>query len=577
MDRVIEGLCNKFQSDHGLNALPGDEVFECFVGYYFTKSLHEVDFDPQEFRMGGGGDLAIDTAAIIINGDLLIDAADVIDAVDQAKSLDVHFILTQGKRSEGFSSAVFTELADNIKNIFSRNRIPYQSSPEIENLSKCVEAIYSNIAKFKPDLPSISVAYCTTGRTGDALLEQKRLSAESAIDDMNLFSSVNCFAVGAKELRNYCRRATEAVEVEFSMPRKVSMPRIPNVEQAHLGLLPAKELVRIITDPGGAIRKNLFYENVRDFQDYNPVNLEIQSTIRDATKRNGFAVLNNGVTIVARTLTVAGEDFVMSDFQIVNGCQTCHVLFDEKDLLADDTWVNVKIIQSKDEEVISGITAATNRQTAVTDEDLEAREHFHKELEDLFSTYSDEKKLYYERRSQQYRSVEGVERTRIISRGVLTRSFASMFLDEPARAGRYFKELRDARKKDLFRDNQSPVAYYTSAFSIYRIEWLFRNRKVDRKYAAAKYQLLMGVKLILHGSTPLPEGNRKGRRYCEDILNIMWDPIKSEEIIQKLIPALNGAASAENDDESLSRDSVRTLKFTENFKKEVLKIRSQIK
>lgn len=66
------------------------------------------------------------------------------------------------------------------------------------------------------------------------------------------------------------------------MPKRLTLPKIPGVEQAFLGVISGKELVRVISDPGQGIRKTLFYENVRDFQDYNPVNLEIQR--RSATR-----------------------------------------------------------------------------------------------------------------------------------------------------------------------------------------------------------------------------------------------------------------------------------------------------
>ncbi|WP_446719262.1 AIPR family protein, partial [Herbaspirillum sp. C7C2] len=39
-----------------------------------------------------------------------------------------------------------------------------------------------------------------------------------------------------------------------------------------------------------------------------------------------FCVLNNRVTIVATSLTPAGNHFTLRDYQIVNGCQTSNVL-----------------------------------------------------------------------------------------------------------------------------------------------------------------------------------------------------------------------------------------------------------
>ena len=79
--------------------------------------------------------------------------------------------------------------------------------------------------------------------------------------------------------------------------------------------------------------------------------------------------------------------------------------------------------------------------TAVTDEDLEAKERFHKELEELFKSFEEPERLYYERRSAQYSPQSGLEKTRIVSRGQLTRAYASVFLGEAAKAASGFLGL----------------------------------------------------------------------------------------------------------------------------------------
>ncbi|MFG1855997.1 AIPR family protein [Actinomadura geliboluensis] len=572
MDRIIEGLCQRFQQERGLRALSTSEAFETFSGFCVLSSFFEDEFDPEEFRLGSKGDLGIDVAGFIVNGDLLLDAADVRAAISQARVLDVRIVIVQAKQTQGFEAKVFTDLADNLVELFTADSLSYPASPDVQNIRECIDAMYSDLGKFQRGLPGISVRYVSTGATGDAMLEAKRKAAAKRIDQTNYFTDVDVRPLGARELRDLYQRATEAVSADFTMPKRISLPKIPDVDQAFLGVLPATDLVQILTDPGGGIRKTLFYENVRDFQDYNPVNVEIQQTVRDPERRDRFAVLNNGITIVTRELTVAGDDIHIRDFQIVNGCQTCHVLFDEKVNLEDGIHVTVKIIQSSKEDVIAGITAATNRQTAVSDEDLEGREAFHKELENLFTSFPEGERLYYERRSRQYSS-QNIEKTRVITRGLLTRTYASMFLDEPSRAGRYYKELKEARASDLFNDRDSALAYYTSAATFYRIDWLFRNKRLDRRYSPAKYQLLMAIKVYLLGEGALPQGNRLAERECRKILDVVWEPHKAEELVQELLPAVDAAARAESNTDVITRDTVRTQRFADNLRREILALR----
>ncbi|MEV7413232.1 AIPR family protein [Streptomyces althioticus] len=572
MDRITQGLVNQFQQERGLRSLSESEAFEDFAGFCVISSYFEDEFDPDEFRMGAGGDLGVDVAAMIINGDLLLDAADVRSAVAQARTLDVRFIIVQSKTTQGFEAKVFTELADNLVELFTSDTLDYPASPEIANLRECIDVIYADLGKLSRGLPSLSIRYASTGAVGDHMLEGKRKAAVKRLDSTNFFSEVEALPLGARELRDLYQRATSAVSAEFTMPKRITLPKMPGVDQAFLGILPAVDLVRIITDPGGGIRKTLFFENVRDFQDYNPVNLEIQHTVRDSHERERFAVLNNGITIVTRELTLAGDDIHIRDFQIVNGCQTYHVLFDEKGNLTAGVHVNVRLIQSREENVITGITTATNRQTAVTDEDLQAREVFHKELEGLFQSFPESERLYYERRSRQYGSQQSVEKTRIVTRSQLTRTYASMFLNEPSRAGRYYKELKETRSDDLFQPDQSALAYYTSAATAYRVEWLFRNKRIDRAYAPAKYQLLMAIKVYLLGTKDLPQGNRLASRECKKILDIVWNPVEAEALVQKLLPAVDKAALVEDPSGVITRDTVRTQRFAENLRREVQKL-----
>lgn len=569
MDRIVKSLTDAFAQEQGIAALDEATQFEAFVANATLSAYYDDDFNPLDFVIGAGGDLGVDVAAIVINGDLLLDATDVELAVAAARQLDVKFVFAQAKRPESFQAAVFTDISDNLRHLFKDESLRYPANADVVNLKAAIKAVFADISKFSNGLPDIAVRYVTTGSVGDALLEEKRQSAASVLDATNYFNTVTVQAVGARQLRDQHQAATAAVSAAFTMDKRITLPRMPGVTQAFIGVLPAKRLVDVLTDASGGIRKSLFFDNVRDFQDFNSVNLEIMASLNDAVRRNQFSVLNNGITIVARELTLAGDDFSLKDFQIVNGCQTCHVLFHAQAQLTKDVHVSVRIIQSQDEDVIAGITAATNRQTAVTDDDLAAREQFHKDLEALFTTFSSGEELYYERRSKQY-AENNVERTRIVTRPQLIRIFASMFLDEPARAGRYVRELREARRSDLFNPNQNPLAYYTSAAAYYRIEWLLRNRRIDRSYSPARYQLLAAMKVRIIGDGPLPAGNRKSKVECDKLLKVIWDAQASEDLVKELLPVIDEVVSEENPGQTLTRDTVRTRSFTDKLKAKVL-------
>ena len=126
-----------------------------------------------------------------------------------------------------------------------------------------------------------------------------------------------------------------------------------------MGFIPASEYLKLITDEHGNIRKTVFYDNVRDFQGENKVNGKIAATLQSNAKAE-FVIRNNGVTVVAKSLTRTGNRFALTDYQVVNGCQTSHVLFANGDLIDSSVAVPIKIIATISEEATKGIFESTN-------------------------------------------------------------------------------------------------------------------------------------------------------------------------------------------------------------------------
>ena len=169
--------------------------------------------------------------------------------------------------------------------------------------------------------------------------------------------------------------------------------------QAFLGFLSAREFTELIEDDNGDIIRGLFYDNVRDWQDYNEVNTEIRTTLESPSDKDLFVLMNNGITIIARTIQPTGNRFYISDYQIVNGCQTSHVLFDHKNTLDSKVLVPVRLIGTQDENIIHSIIRATNRQTEVKEEQFFALEEFPKKLEAYFQSFAEQEKKDFLRAS----------------------------------------------------------------------------------------------------------------------------------------------------------------------------------
>lgn len=229
---------------------------------------------------------------------------------------------------------------------------------------------------------------------------------------------------------------------------------------------------------------------------------------------------------------------------MVNGCQTCHVLFDERDRLTDDVQLSIRVVHSEDEAVIAGIIAATNRQTAVSEEDLSAREDFHMKLEDWFGAQPPDRKLYYERRSKQYASRTDVEKTRVISRSQLTKAYAAMFLGEPAAVGHY-RDLTERRRDELFQEGQLPDPYYVAASAHYRIEWLLRTRRIRTQLRPARFHLLAALRWHVLGDARLASAPKQAAEQCRRLLDPLWDASAAERAFASLVPVIDNIIAVE--------------------------------
>ncbi|MFC7935231.1 AIPR family protein [Streptomyces sp. NPDC057387] len=571
MDRITGSFLNEFASERQLSHESESSKFEAFCAYCVISSEFDGEFDPVEMRTGGGNDLAVDSAALVVNGDIVTEPEEIDDLKKRNNYLQARILITQAKTTSGFDGARITDLADNLCDFFS-NAPSLPMSEELRNFKELIERLYENSTSFRKGSPDLVVRYVTTGSwTGDTHLTSKVAAAKARLEGLNIFETVDFTCLGAREIQSLYRSAKNTVEAEFLFQNQVLIPDIDGIEQSYIGTVAATEYLKLISDPNGNIRKSLFYENVRDFQDYNDVNRGIRSTLQEEHLRGRFVVLNNGITVVAREMGVVGNKFTLRDYQIVNGCQTSHVLFDEKDEL-DGVHVPLRLIVTQDEDVTSSVTAATNKQTLVSDEDLRALETLQKELEAFFEAHPIEKRLYYERRSKQHSSVPGLEKTRIITRPQLVRTYAAMMLDEAWRAGRYYKELQRIRGDDIFAPGDLPDPYYVSAVAAYRLEYFFRNNYVDGKYKPARYQILMAIRHYAEPG-PVPSKRRDLERYCTRLADRLWDAQEGPALVQAVLPIVDAAVRETEKDGILDRDTVRTQAFTDLMLKGVGSLR----
>jgi hypothetical protein len=559
MDRITENLLAEFANEREMTSLPEERQFEHFACYVTVRRQYSESFDTDHIITGDGHDTGIDGIAIIVN-DVLVTDIDEFESIQEGSAnLEVVFVFVQATRSANFDSSKIGTFAFGVADFFEEfPKLPRNS--KIADAATIMSAIYNRSSKFKRGNPACKMYYVTTGKLApDPNLEARKLSAIADLNAKNLFGTVDFIAVGADEAQKLYRQAKNAIAKDFTFSNRTVVPEINGVADAYIGLVSAPEFLSILRDDNGELLKGIFYDNVRDWQDYNAVNIEIRSTLESQLTKTRFALMNNGVTIIARTLQPTGNRFHIEDFQIVNGCQTSHVLFGQRENLDDSVMIPLRLISTQNEEVINAIIRATNRQTQVKEDQFFALTEFPKALEVYFQTFPGTHKLYYERRSRQYESLS-IEKTRVVNHDNLTRAFASTFLEEPHGATRNYTALKARMGKDLYAEGHRLEPYYVAAFAWYKLEYFFRSGRIEAKYKPARYHLLLAARLFAHQGM-LPRWNSKNMEtYCNVISETLWDQSKVESLFEKAAAAVHDVAKG-----VLNRDTIRTQIFTEGL------------
>ena len=549
MDRITQSLITELITNLEIKSESESKDFEKLATYTVVTNEYNKTFDVQELIVGEGNDTGIDGIAIIVNGQLIETTDEIDDLIEKNNFLEVEYIFVQAKTSSNFDGSEINSFLFGVQDFFSTNPKLVRND-DIKRFVEISNYIIDNAPLFKKN-PNIKLFYVTTGKWVDDLnLKGIIENGINSLEQTNLFTKIAFLPLGARDLATAYRKTKESTSATINFSNRITIPKINGVSQAYIGLLPYQEFLKIVADEEKKLL-NVFEDNVRDFQgDNNDVNGGIASTLNN-TDSEIFSVLNNGVTIVASTISPTGDQFTITDYQIVNGCQTSNVLYNNRNgVNIDKVFIPVKLIATTDEEVKTRITLATNNQTPIKKEQLASLTQFQRGLEQYYNSYTDDSKIFYERRSKQFSSDNTVVKSKIITVPYQIKSFAAMFLDEPHNVTSYFgaivKRLNEGRMQ-IFNNDHMFSPYYTSAFAFYKLETFFRKGNIDSSYKKVRFHILMLFRK-LYGKEPIPPFNsKKMDKYCNDLLEILNDDVKLLKSFKKCLEIIDNSGFDKSD------------------------------
>lgn len=542
MDVVTKSLLEEFSDSQKIDSSAQSERFEAFINYIVVSDIYPEEFDFNVVATGQG-EFGIDGLAIIVNDVIVGDEEQLDDIIAHHPVLQVQFLFTQAKTSSNFDGGDLSKFFQAVLDFF-REQTNFQQSGRILELQRIKNRLYLAAAKFVRGLPKLSLYYATTGTwTDDKNLCAIRDGFLAQANGLHTFASVSFHPLDATKVQKLYFQTKNAFRTTINFGQNLSLPEIPKVRESYIGLLSVSEYVKMITDDDGNVRRRLFFDNIRDFQGDTPVNKAIASTLLSETSIE-FPLRNNGVTIVTRKLQRVGPQFTLEDFQIVNGCQTSHVIAANAVANQQAIMIPIKIVATEDEEITRQVIIASNQQNKVDQESFWALDPIHKSIEIYFESKAGDQRLYYERRPGQFNTVPGIEKVRIITKDSLLKVYASVFLELPNQVGRYYKDLTPLIGKEIFAPDHEVHSYYTAAYIAYRLEYMFRNRRMGSDWKVFRFPLVMAARLILERDLKLDPTRKRTQAYCNSIDAVMADADQAQVVFEKGTKAIEQAVVA---------------------------------
>ncbi len=220
----------------------------------------------------------------------------------------------------------------------------------------------------------------------------------------------------------------------------------------------ASEFLRLIADERSpsSIDPSVFDDNIRLYLGRkNSVNAQILETAMGNARRK-FWYMNNGITIVCKDYRYSPEinspEIRIDGFQIVNGGQTSHALFeamqnDPQGL--KDVFVLLRIHRTQDDQTKIEIAEATNNQTRINSRDLKSNDLIQKKLEIGLRSLG----YWYERKKGQHAEREADLRIDALRAGQLMLAYYSGL---PEKSKIVSNEIFGELYADVFSDQITP-------------------------------------------------------------------------------------------------------------------------
>lgn len=430
---LLDSLVAKSRSRFGAE-VDESELFELFT---FDELLKDYDPSYDELESGwtdGGNDGGIDGLFVFVDGRIATPDSPKY-AAKRCPTIDLHIFSV--KHSAKFEQQPIDSLISSLGELLdlglSAASLKYPFNEAVLQQRKLFSSIYLALADRHPAF-QLLVHYCSRGDEQQVApnLKSRAETLRKLLDDLFSSAQISVGFVGASSLLASARK-----QRDFSLRLPFIETYISREGKNYVLLCTLSDYFHFVTDEQGDLRRYLFESNVRDYLGDVLINQNIKETLsrRDPPDQSDFWWLNNGVTILGTSASVAGKDLCIENVQIVNGLQTTETLFHHfstNHVDHDSRAILVKVILAADEETRARIVKATNYQNTVDLASLRGLDKIQRDIEAFLADHG----WFYDRKKNFYKN-QGKPAERIVSVPYLAGAVRAIVLGDPVRSQKH--------------------------------------------------------------------------------------------------------------------------------------------
>lgn len=261
--------------------------------------------------------------------------------------------------------------------------------------------------------------------------------------------------------------------------------------KAIITTISANDLIKL----EGIKDQSLFSLNVRASLGNTKINRDIETSIKDKDTHRNFPLFHNGITIVCENLENDDDEITVSNYFVVNGCQSLNNLYKNSKHITEDLRILTKIIQvGANNKLTEQITSHSNNQNGVKPRDFKSNTPIQVRLQNDFKNKFGNKIAFETKRGELFPNA-----VKIISNEEAGLNIMAFDLEEPWGTHRTYRVFDD-KFNDIFA--RPDVTAYKILFldiimDVIKSKIGDIENKLVSKYGITRFMLLYFLKKIL--------------------------------------------------------------------------------